>query len=108
MQSVSLVSQFVLLLICVAITGGAIAAKGDAKPAGLVKHEQHRSIFASGNSVAGRQSNNLPESTILQQHDDLLPTQNRTQAMVLESENGHLPGTEEQVLKSKGYLKKSK
>jgi hypothetical protein len=50
----------------------------------------------------------LPESSALVQHDDVLPTQNRTQAMALEAENGKLPQGEEDELKRRGLIKKSR
>ncbi len=46
----------------------------------------------------------LPETKILLEHDDALPTQNRQQAMQMEAQYGHLPANEEAILSRQGYL----
>jgi hypothetical protein len=92
-KSIGLSSQFVVALIVIAILSAASVAQGDARP---VRHQ------SSGQASASQ--THLPESTVLVQHDDVLPTQNRTQAMVLESENGHLPAGEESELKRRGFV----
>lgn len=91
-KSLGLVSQFTFALLLVAAFSAGMFAGSEARPA------QHQA-----NRQGAPARNRLPETAVLLQHDDVLPTQNRTQAMVLESENGHLPAAEEQELVRRGF-----
>jgi uncharacterized membrane protein len=93
-KSLGLVSQFMFALVLVAALSAGTYARSEAKPV------QHQAVRRSAPA-----KNSLPESTVLMQHDELLPTQNRTQAMALEAENGHLPAAEEQELNRRGFKK---
>ncbi len=93
-KSVGLSSQFVAALILVSVASANNIAKSDAHPA--LKHPSRGAAAAS---------NQLPESKALVQNDNLVPTQNRTQAMALEAENGHLPAAQEQQMNRSGYSK---
>jgi hypothetical protein len=103
-RSIGLSSQFVMALLLVAFCSAASIARGDTR----APHARSGSrAVAPNNNVAGA-NKPLPESTALVQHDDVLPTQNRTQAMALEAENGKLPQGEEDELKRRGLIKKSR
>ncbi len=53
------------------------------------------------------QTKELKGSKQLINNDNLIPTQNRTQAMAVEAETGHLPGDEDAMLaKRKSVVKK--
>jgi hypothetical protein len=103
-KSIGLSSQFVMALVLVAFFSAANMASGDAR----APHAKPKSGAVASNSNSGSASQSLPESTALMQHDDVLPTQNRTQAMALEAENGKLPQGQEDELKRRGLVKKSR
>lgn len=93
-KSIGISSQFVVALLVMAFIGGASIARGDARPAQKP---------AAASQPAAKAS--TPETNVLMQHDDVLPTQNRTQAMAIEAENGKLPSGEEDELKRRGFVK---
>ena len=99
-KSTGLLSHFAFALMLVAASSAATVARGDARPA----HHQttHQSSATTNNTTS---TNSLPESKVLLQNDNVLPTQNRTQAMALEAENGKLPAGEEDELKNRGLIK---
>ena len=104
-KSIGLSSQFVMALMLVAFCSAASIASGDAR----AMHAKPKAVpMASNNGNAVGTNKSLPESTALMQHDDVLPTQNRTQAMALEAENGKLPQGQEDELKRRGLIKKSR
>ncbi len=102
-KSTGLLSQFAFALMLVAGLSAAAVARGDARPVQQQPVRQN-SNASHANSQAPRASS-LPESRALTQNDDLLPTQNRSQAMAIEAENGKLPSGEEEELKRRGVIK---
>jgi hypothetical protein len=103
-KSIGLSSQFVMALLLVAFCSAASIASGDAR----APHAKPKAGVVSSKNNVGNTDKSLPQSTALVQHDDVLPTQNRTQAMALEAENGKLPQGEEAELKSRGLINKSR
>jgi hypothetical protein len=103
-KSIGLSSQFVMALMLVAFSSAASIASGDAR----ATHAKPKSGAVASTTNAAGAKKSLPESTALMQHDDVLPTQNRTQAMALEAENGKLPQGQEDELKRQGLIKKSR
>jgi hypothetical protein len=101
-KSIGLSSQFVMALLLVAFCSAANVARGDAR---APQHKRAPGVVTTNGAGPAKA---LPESSALVQHDDVLPTQNRTQAMALEAENGKLPQGEEDELKRRGLIKKSR
>lgn len=63
-----------------------------------VRAESHASSKTSTKVVEAKSTGELKGSKQLVNNDNLIPTQNRTQAMAVESTTGHLPGNEDAIL----------
>jgi hypothetical protein len=63
--------------------------------------ESHATSKATTTKVVETKNKDLKGSKQLVNNDNLIPTQNRTQAMAVESTTGHLPGNEDAMLAKK-------
>ena len=111
-KSIGLSSQFAFALLLIAALSASTVARGDAKSAQqqqVMQNKQSKQIKQGSQTKQkpATSSKSLPESKFLQQNDDVLPTQNRTQAMAIEAENGRLPTGEETELKRKGFAQQA-
>lgn len=73
-----------------------------------VRAESHATTKSSTKVVQTKSSGELKGSKQLVNNDNLIPTQNRTQAMAVESTTGHLPDNEDAVLAKRNAAVKSK
>ena len=106
-KSLGLVSQFMFSLVLVAAFSAGTFARGEAKPSPSQRQaaQSKNALSKTALSKTAPSKSSLPESTVLMQHDDVLPTQNRSHAMAIEAETGHLPSAEEQELNRRGFKK---
>jgi hypothetical protein len=94
-KSIGLLSHFAFALVIVAALSASVVARGDAHPA---QQRPRKSGTSAGTT-------HTAESDALLRKDNVLATQNCSQAMAIEAENGKLPAAEEDELKRQGYIK---